>query len=237
MTWRLAKSLDTLRKQVNELAPKRGKADDGTLGDTAHSARKSDHNVNNKGVVQAMDLTHDPAGGFNSYAFAELLRVKRDFRIKYVISNGRIFSGPVGVKPWQWRPYSGSNKHDRHVHVSVEDVASLYDDPKKWDLGVAAVKPPPPPDVEPVAEPDDTKPHAAEVGEPKTGITAGAKGVVGVGALGIASQGWDALSSAPDTILQAIVAAMGKPAFWVFAVVIGVGFYIWWRRSNMKAAP
>ena len=43
------------------------------------------------GVVSAIDITHDPKGGFDSYAFAEWLRTKKDKRIKYVISNKRIF--------------------------------------------------------------------------------------------------------------------------------------------------
>lgn len=144
---RLAKSLETLRSQVNELAPKRSKKNDGWIGDPAHAARKSDHNPNKKGVVQAIDITHDPKGGADSYALADLLRVKRDRRIKYVISNGRIFSSTE--KPWQWRKYTGSNLHTAHVHISVSDVASLYDDPAPWSLD-GFVKAPPPPDVEPV---------------------------------------------------------------------------------------
>ena len=65
-SWRLAKSLDVLRNQVNAQAPTRSKACDGTIGDQAHSSRASDHNPNAKGVVQAQDFTHDPAGGFDS---------------------------------------------------------------------------------------------------------------------------------------------------------------------------
>lgn len=220
---RIAKALDTLRSQVNALAPKRSKTDDGWLGDTAHLKRKSDHNGNAKGVVQALDLTHDPKGGFNSYAFAELLRTRKDSRIKYVISNGRIFSGPVGPKAWQWRAYSGSNKHDRHVHISVEDVASMYDDPKKWNLAMAAVKPPP--DVEPVE--DEPK---------KSGITESAVAGGGLGVAAIGNQVWDNVKDAPESILTAAMGLLSKPGFYIAVIAIGIFAFIWWQRQKQKAA-
>lgn len=132
MTWRVAHSLEKLRSQVNALHPSRAKTDDGTIGDESHSSRLSDHNPNPSGVVCALDLTHDPKGGFDSYAFAEMLRNNRDHRIQYVISNGRIFSS--SVSPWSWRPYHGANPHDRHVHISVIQSAKLYDDPADWNL-------------------------------------------------------------------------------------------------------
>src|SRR3982751_2047098 len=105
MAYRLAKSLETLRSQVNARWPTRSKASDGWIGDTAHATRKSDHNPNAAGVVQAFDVTHDPKSGCDAYKLAETLRTARDPRIKYVISNGRMFSAKVS--PWTWRPYSG----------------------------------------------------------------------------------------------------------------------------------
>jgi len=129
---RIAKSLDTLRTQVNAIAPGRSKAADGWIGDAAHAATASDHNPNTASVVTALDITHDPKNGFDSWAFAEMLRGRRDPRIKYVISNGRIFSSDIS--PWEWRKYNGANKHDRHVHVSVSIHAARYDDPKNWDI-------------------------------------------------------------------------------------------------------
>jgi len=138
---RRANATAKLLEQVNAAAPDRSKASDGWIGDEAHSSRKSDHNPNKKGIVQAQDFTHDPAGGCDSYKFAEMLRTKKDPRIKYVISNYRIFSGNVGPSPWLWRKYTGSNPHSLHVHVSVGDEASLYDDASEWDLGQAAFIP------------------------------------------------------------------------------------------------
>lgn len=132
-SWRIAKSLDVLRKQLNEAYPKRSKASDGSIGDTAHSARKSDHNPNSKGVVQAIDITHDPANGLDARRLADALFASKDKRIKYIISNGQIASGygashPFGV----WRKYNGSNAHRKHVHISVRDDPKLYDSLAKW---------------------------------------------------------------------------------------------------------
>ena len=133
MAWRVANSLETLLAQVNAIAPRRSKASDGSIGDAAHAARKSDHNPNEDGVVTARDFTHDPAGGFSAHAFAELLLKGKDPRIDYVISNGRIFYGPNnGVTPWVWKSYSGSNPHTRHIHVSVQEEKRLYDDASPW---------------------------------------------------------------------------------------------------------
>ena len=145
--WRLAKSLEKLRAQVNLARPNRSKSSDGSIGDANHASRTSDHNAwisdGTMGVVSAIDITHDPKGGFDSYAFAEWLRTKKDKRIKYVISNRRIFSSVTS--PWTWRPYTGSNPHDHHCHVSVQSTKSLYDDTSDWDIaGFFTGEAPPP---------------------------------------------------------------------------------------------
>jgi hypothetical protein len=134
-TWRVARSLLTMRDQVNRLAPARRRASDGTIGDASHQNRSSDHNPwvppPKGGVVTALDLTHDPQGGFDAHAYAEELRKSRDPRIKYVISNGRIFSSTVS--PWQWRPYSGPNPHRTHIHISaVSSPQSRWDSTAPW---------------------------------------------------------------------------------------------------------
>lgn len=138
---RIARSLDTIRTQVNAIAPGRSKAADGWIGDAAHAARASDHNADPGGVVRALDLTHDPKNGFDSWAFAEMLRQKRDSRIKYIISNDRIVSGNAGPSPWVWRAYNPNqpnrNKHIHHVHISVVPKTASGDpgdDPRSWDI-------------------------------------------------------------------------------------------------------
>lgn len=138
MSWRLAKSLDKLRKEVNLIAPLRNKASDGTIGDAAHASRNSDHNPwvkdNGTGVVTAMDITHDPASGCNANDIAETIRAFRDSRVKYIIWNRRIANAsPIGRAPaWSWRPYKGKNPHTKHVHISVKPDKGAYDSTNAW---------------------------------------------------------------------------------------------------------
>jgi hypothetical protein len=139
MAWRLARSLSTLRDQINALSPNRSKVSDGTIGDVAHSARSSDHNPSG-GIVHAMDITNDPAHGIVSRSIAEALAASNDPRIKYLISNGQICSGTGQGKPaWVWRKYIGSNPHNHHFHISVK--AAGADDTSPWNLRGVRVAP------------------------------------------------------------------------------------------------
>lgn len=136
--WRVARSLDALLRQVNAAAPNRSKKSDGGIGDAAHASRGSDHNPwvrdHGIGVVTARDFTHDPAGGCDAGALAQSLVDSRDPRIKYVIWNRQIASATTA--PWTWRPYSGSNPHNHHVHVSVGSDKSVFDDERPWVVRV-----------------------------------------------------------------------------------------------------
>ena len=136
MAWRVMRSLLILRDQVNLIAPDRAKGADGTICDTNHPTTSDHcpHYVKDVGpeMVTALDLTHDPAGGFDSYQFAEVLCIHRDKRIKYVISNHRIFD-TSGTDAWVWRPYSGVDPHTNHVHISVLD-APISDTDTQWNL-------------------------------------------------------------------------------------------------------
>jgi hypothetical protein len=129
--WRVARGLDKLLAQINDLAPGRSKASDGSIGDAAHRKRKSDHNPDSRGIVRARDFTHDSAHGADMHEIAEALRLSRDRRITYVIWNRRVFSATT--KPWQWSPYTGSNPHVAHMHVSVV-ATSLADDTSDWEI-------------------------------------------------------------------------------------------------------
>lgn len=121
--WLVAGALEQLLAQLNALAPNRSKASDGAIGDAAHATRDSDHNpwlvIAGQPYVSARDFTHDPAGGLAGGWLAECLAAGRDPRIKYVIWDRRIMAGAGGPAPWTWRPYSGLNAHQHHVHVSV----------------------------------------------------------------------------------------------------------------------
>ncbi len=142
MSWRVASSLETLLAMVNKSAPHRRKDSDGSIGDARHQAeRTSDHNpyiiVKGVGVVRARDFTHAPETGFDAYAFAEMLRINKDPRIRYIISNYKIASGAAGPQPWVWRKYScppNSNPHDHHTHVSVSEDVKLFDDARAWSF-------------------------------------------------------------------------------------------------------
>jgi hypothetical protein len=148
---RVAESLLQLRNQIDAMAPERDTSSDATIGDPSFSARKSDHNPNSDGVVTAIDITNDPAHGIDAGELAERLRLSQDPRIKYVISNGRIFSSQN--QPWQWRPYVGANAHASHLHLSVVGDKALYDDTRPWPIeGMAKPITPPPPTPEPASK-------------------------------------------------------------------------------------
>lgn len=174
MTWRVAKSLLRLRDQVNIAFPDRSKDSDGTIGDERHSARESDHNPDTDGVVKAMDITHDPDNGCDSYKLAEELRASRDHRIKYIISDRKICSSTQS--PWMWRPYRGSNPHDKHVHISVLPDRRHFDDESDWNLPMLKGQP-----VALVEQGDPPQPFLKRVWKKAAGWATG--GTISVGTL------------------------------------------------------
>lgn len=145
MNWTLARSLERLRDQVNLSAPDRDRKSDGSVGDLAHSARRSDHNPDANGIVRAIDITNDPVGGFDCETFSEELRASRDPRIKYVIWNRRMFSSYSNSSrsAWEWGAYSGSNKHTHHLHISIQPSADAASDTGDWAVrGSGGSRPP-----------------------------------------------------------------------------------------------
>src|SRR4051794_22225836 len=101
MNWRKAKSLDTLLQQVNEMYPGRDKSSDGSIGDLAHSARKSDHNPNKAGVVTAIDIDADLSDTQKVSVLVGKLRNSRDPRIKYIIYSGQITVAGTELQKWK----------------------------------------------------------------------------------------------------------------------------------------
>lgn len=130
------KSLAKLISQVNALAPKRSKASDGWIGDAAHAARKSEHNPDTDGSVDAVDITHDPRHGCDAQRLADAIVASRDRRVKTLIHNGRILTPAKG---WAWRKYNGRNKHTQHLHIDVIDLHQ--DDATAWNINAAFGKP------------------------------------------------------------------------------------------------
>ena len=124
---KLSKAAEQLRSEINAKYPKRDKRSDGWIGDTAHNARKSDHNPDKNGWVRAIDIDSDLVKGFNkeSWLLAEQIKtiaLKGDKRISYVIHQHRIASP---LKNWAWRVYKGSNPHVSHIHISFSKSGDL----------------------------------------------------------------------------------------------------------------
>lgn len=149
--WRVARSLLKLRDQLKAVHP--SMPNPGFIGDAAHATRDSDHNpwvddpASSLNVVTAGDWYDDEEAGFDAGKFAETLKRAKDPRVKYVISNRRIWS--LARDREGWRPYNGSNPHTGHTHVSVSSTKSLYDSTRLWVIGLAAGAPTTP------KEPDD----------------------------------------------------------------------------------
>ncbi len=125
MTPYLTPALVKLRAEVDAMAPARSKASDGWLGDAAHAARHSDHNPEPDGSVDAIDITNDPAHGVSCALLAD--QIKDDPRVSYLIWNHQIWNPSISRI---WRPYTGSNPHDKHMHVSVTDAGQ--NDTSPW---------------------------------------------------------------------------------------------------------
>lgn len=115
-SWRLAPSLAQLRDEINTRWPARSKRSDGTIGDTAHQASRSEHNPDSDGIVRAIDITTD---GINVQQLLDA--TIGDDRVHYVIHNRSIWSRAHG---WRKRPYTGPNPHTSHVHISIRNATS-----------------------------------------------------------------------------------------------------------------
>ena len=120
-----------LRDQVDTWFPDRRTASDGWLGDSRHSARKSDHNPD--GIwVRAIDIDSrlESSDSLAPY-LADQIRIcgKTDKRISYVIHNGMIASRILNYK---WRKYKGFNKHTKHIHISFTKLGDK--DSKPFDI-------------------------------------------------------------------------------------------------------
>lgn len=163
MTYRLARSLETLRAEINNRWPGRDKTSDGWIGDAAHATRTSDHNPwikdhHGVGVVRAFDA--DAGHGGDTGIGLTIAEHVRNLGAtghpalgpgSYVISARRIASPISG---WAWRNYTGTNAHISHTHVSVSLAEAGYDSTQAWGLSGTTVPPPPvPPKPAPGARP------------------------------------------------------------------------------------
>lgn len=128
-------------REATALYPERSTASDGLLPSAAHHAQNpdSDHETGD-----AFDLTDDPAHGCKAHGMVAELVVRRDPRVKYIISAGYIWRSydrpATAMRPflpaWHAERYTGSNPHTKHAHVSIFD--SARNDLRPWWTTTAA---------------------------------------------------------------------------------------------------
>lgn len=114
-------------RQATAIAPSRMKASDGLLPSNAHLKQSptSDHNTG-----FAVDLTHDPKHKIDCDDIFQ--KLKEDKRVKYLIFKGKIWSKERASEGD--REYTGSNKHNKHLHISIEEDMGKDTSPWFWWL-------------------------------------------------------------------------------------------------------
>lgn len=153
MAWYPAPFIKHILLEANRRWPTRSRASDGIIGDATHTAQVSDHNPDPSGCVHAVDITHDPAHGFDAWREAQQIAVRialgKDTRIKYLVSfdgyKDVIFNPSVSMT-WRQNGTTPKREHASHLHVSIRyDFAS---ETSRSDLFVA-VPPTPVPEMVP----------------------------------------------------------------------------------------
>lgn len=135
-TWYKVAWIDPLFAAFNAVAPNRGHAEDGTIGDLAHAQGVSGHNPDDTPGVQAerQDADTKPevrAADVDAHLNAAVTMeqcvqavlhappAERD-RLIYIIYNHRIWRKDNG---WRQETYTGSDPHDQHAHFSGDPAA------------------------------------------------------------------------------------------------------------------
>lgn len=117
-------------KEATDRWPGRATASDGICSSADHRRRSpgSDHDVGN-----AVDITHNPGSGADCHVMAERIVARKDRRVKYLIWNQRIVRSypKPDIPAWTWAPYTGTNPHTKHLHISIRqesrnDVAPWF---------------------------------------------------------------------------------------------------------------
>ena len=133
MAWERTPAAVSLRNEFNAAFPNRDKASDGSIGDSEHSTRSSDHNPDETGAtpyedsdtineVHAEDVDSDlKRPGWTLFRCFEIIRKRAaagtEVRVQNMICDGQITSRSWGFS--EWRDYTGSDPHDTHGHVSL----------------------------------------------------------------------------------------------------------------------
>ncbi|MBM2622588.1 hypothetical protein JIG36_44505 [Actinoplanes sp. LDG1-06] len=159
--WIVVPCLLRLRAEFNELAPRRRKGAEGTIGDENHDST-SDHtpdedskflrhrDADDVNEVHALDVDSElrlPAVSMETVVQFLLGRCRSgaERRLRYIIFNERIWEAS---NDWKRADYDGDDPHTNHAHFSasykteleastaswhLEDIpVALTDDDKKW---------------------------------------------------------------------------------------------------------
>lgn len=118
MTYHLHPALARLVSEADALWPNRDRSSDGWIGDRAHAARKSDHNPDAFGSVNAYDFDVD---GIDTAAL--IAAAEAHPATSYWIFDSRLAHRSTGFRQV---PYTGSNPHRSHLHISARPGAGLH---------------------------------------------------------------------------------------------------------------
>jgi len=132
--WGLAPSLVNFLLDLQARYPRRSTRMDGSIGDAAHQQRNSDHNVRRFGTAWYVlavdvdaDIDNDPSTNDAPETSLIIAAAIAHPATQYVIFNGVIWNRSRQFRPV---PYTGPNKHSKHLHISVSRTlaAVLNDD-------------------------------------------------------------------------------------------------------------
>ncbi|MFD2767178.1 peptidoglycan-binding domain-containing protein [Micromonospora eburnea] len=130
--YHLAPVLKALRDEVDRRWPHRDRASDGWIGDAAHQATRSDHNPDaDNRSVNALDIDIDGVD--------PMLVVRKCIAhpsTQYVIFDRTVWSR---TRTFAAARYTGSNPHDKHLHVSVSHDRALESSTVGWGIAEAPV--------------------------------------------------------------------------------------------------
>lgn len=133
--WRNAAALNAIRDEADEKWPKRSHASDGTIGDATHQSETSDHNPDHNGIVHAIDLTNDPAHGFDAWVIAQQIAGRMasglEHRVEYLVSNNGehdVIFHPSVSPNWRLNYAEGGQNHRSHLHVSIKHTLAAETD-------------------------------------------------------------------------------------------------------------
>lgn len=146
-SWILVACLKQLFAEFDAIAPGRGHASDGSIGDTAHQHEVSDHNPDETGSVPIHDADHinevhaidvDVDLRESDLTMEKVVqfvlarcRSGAETRLRYIIYNRRIWEADNG---WKQRAYTGASAHTEHAHFSASYDTAREASTASWHL-------------------------------------------------------------------------------------------------------